>query len=163
MTENLASDVAVKKHPGGRPVVYGIDNPCWQILCEQISEGKSLSTAIKAEGMPSYQLVMLTLRNSPEFRTMYEKAVESRADRLAEEIIELADRYAEAYMGRYEQLKKFPEEFHSAKEPVKYLESMKEFVEEARKELPQDTELQNIIDEIADLINSTLYKLRFLN
>lgn len=80
-----------------------------------------------------------------------------------EQIIELADRYAEAYMGRYEQLKKFPEEFHTAKEPVKYLESMKDFVEEARKELPQDTELQNIIDEIADLINSTLYKLRFLN
>lgn len=91
MTENLAQEIAVQKHPGGRPVVYGMDNPCWQILCEQISEGKSLSTAIKAEGMPSYQLVMLTLRNSPEFRTMYEKAVESRADRLAEEIIELAD------------------------------------------------------------------------
>ena len=87
MTDNLA----VQKHPGGRPVVYGIDNPCWQKLCEQISEGKSLSTAIKAEGMPSYQLVMLMLRNNPEFRTMYEKAVESRADRLAEEIIELAD------------------------------------------------------------------------
>jgi DNA-binding ferritin-like protein len=80
-----------------------------------------------------------------------------------EQIIDLADQYAEAYMGRYEQLKKFPDEFHSAKEPVKYLESMKEFVEEARKELPQDTELQNIIDEIADLINSTLFKLRFLN
>ena len=87
MTDNLA----VQKHPGGRPVVYGIDNPCWQKLCEQISEGKSLSTAIKSEGMPSYQLVMLMLRNNPEFRTMYEKAVESRADRLAEEIIELAD------------------------------------------------------------------------
>ena len=87
MTDNLA----VQKHPGGRPVVYGIDNPCWQKLCEQISEGKSLSTAIKAEGMPSYQLVMLMLRNNPEFRTLYEKAVESRADRLAEEIIELAD------------------------------------------------------------------------
>jgi hypothetical protein len=87
VTENLA----VQKHPGGRPVVYGIDNPCWQKLCEQISEGKSLSTAIKSDGMPSYQLVMLMLRNNPEFRTMYEKAVESRADRLAEEIIELAD------------------------------------------------------------------------
>jgi hypothetical protein len=87
VTDNLA----VQKHPGGRPVVYGIDNPCWQKLCEQISEGKSLSTAIKSEGMPSYQLVMLMLRNNTEFRTMYEKAVESRADRLAEEIIELAD------------------------------------------------------------------------
>ena len=87
MTENLA----VQKHPGGRPVVYGMDNPCWQTICEQMSLGKSLSTAIKAEGMPSYHAVMLMVKNNPEFRTMYEKAIESRADRLAEEILELAD------------------------------------------------------------------------
>jgi DNA-binding ferritin-like protein len=78
-------------------------------------------------------------------------------------IIELVDQLAEAYMGKYQQLKKFPEEFHTAKDPIKYLESMKEFVGDARKELPKDSELQNLIDEIADLINSTLYKLRFLN
>ena len=87
MTENLA----VQKHPGGRPVVFGMDNPCWQTICEQMSLGKSLSTAIKAEGMPSYHAVMLMVKNNPEFRTMYEKAIESRADRLAEEILELAD------------------------------------------------------------------------
>ena len=78
-------------------------------------------------------------------------------------IIKLVDKFAEAYMGRYEQLKKFPDEFHTEKEPVKYLTSTKEFVQEARKELPQDTELQNLVDEIADLINSTLYKLRYLD
>jgi hypothetical protein len=87
VTDNLA----VQKHPGGRPVVFGIDNPCWQTICEQMSLGKSLSTAIKAEGMPSYHAVMLMVKNNPEFRTMYEKAIESRADRLAEEILELAD------------------------------------------------------------------------
>jgi len=92
VTKNLVQEIAVKKHAGGRPVVYGIDNPCWQTLCEEISEGKSLSSALKtSDKMPSYQLVMLMLRNNPEFRNMYEKAVESRADRLAEEIIELAD------------------------------------------------------------------------
>lgn len=78
------------------------------------------------------------------------------------EIIDLVDQYAEAFMGRYGQIKKWPQEFHNAKEPVKYLESLKDFVEEARKDLPQDSELQNLVDEIADLINSTLYKLRFL-
>lgn len=79
-----------------------------------------------------------------------------------DEIIELVDDFAEAYMGKYEQLKKFPKEFYLAKDPVEYLTSIKEFVEESRKELPQDSELQNIVDEIADLINTTLYKLRFL-
>ena len=78
------------------------------------------------------------------------------------EIIDLVDQYAEAFMGRYGQIKKWPQEFHYAKEPVEYLTSLKNFVEEARKDLPQDTELQNLVDEIADLINSTLYKLRFL-
>ena len=38
MTENLA----VQKHPGGRPVVFGIDNPCWKTICEQMSIGKNI-------------------------------------------------------------------------------------------------------------------------
>lgn len=79
-----------------------------------------------------------------------------------EEIVELVDQFAEAYMGKYEQLEDFPEEFVLEKDPVKYLEKIQKFVEESRKLLPQDTELQNLVDEIADLINSTLYKLRFL-
>ena len=78
------------------------------------------------------------------------------------EIIDLVDEYAEAFMGRYKQIKNWPQEFHNAKDPVEYMTSLKDFVAEARKELPQDTELQNLVDEIADLINSTLYKLRFL-
>ena len=90
MTQNLVPEVAEKRRPG-RPKVFGIDNPCWQIMTEQMSLGKSLSTALKAEGMPSYHAVMLMLRNNPQFRDMYEKAIEDRADRLAEEILELAD------------------------------------------------------------------------
>jgi NifB/MoaA-like Fe-S oxidoreductase len=79
-----------------------------------------------------------------------------------DEIVDLTDRFAEAYMGKYEQIKEFPSEFHSAKNPGKYFEGLKDFVKECREDLPQDTELQNIVDEIADLVNSTLYKLRFL-
>jgi len=79
-----------------------------------------------------------------------------------DQIIDLTDQFAEAYMGRYKQLKTFPSDFHTSEEPVKYLESMKSFVEEGRKHLPQDSELQNLVDEIADLINSTLYKLKYL-
>ena len=92
MTENLVSEMTVQKHPGGRPIVFGIDNPCWQTMCQQIAEGKSLSSVLRSnDGMPSYHCVMLMIKNNPEFRGMYEKAIESRADRLAEEILELAD------------------------------------------------------------------------
>jgi hypothetical protein len=79
-----------------------------------------------------------------------------------EGIIDLTDNFAESFMGRYKRLTKFPSDFHSSDKPVPYMEGIQSFVEEARKELPQDTELQNIIDEIADLINSTLYKLKNL-
>jgi len=74
----------------------------------------------------------------------------------------LVDDLLESYMGCYEQLKSFPSTYHQPKEPVKYLESLSKFVSEARKDLPQETQIQNIIDEIAQLIDSTLYKLRFL-
>jgi hypothetical protein len=90
VSDNLVPEKADKRRVG-RPTVFGIDNPCWQIMTEQMSLGKSLSTALKAEGMPSYQAVMMMLRNNLQFREMYEKAIENRADRLAEEILELAD------------------------------------------------------------------------
>ena len=79
-----------------------------------------------------------------------------------DEVVELVDDLIEAYMGCYEQIKSFPSTYHQPKEPVKYLESLKAFVDDARKDLPQETQLQNIIDEIAQLIDSTLYKLKNL-
>jgi DNA-binding ferritin-like protein len=78
-------------------------------------------------------------------------------------IIDLVDSFAEAFQGRYKKIKKYPSEFHSATDPVKYLESMLKFVDEAREDLPTDSELQNIVDEIVSLIDSTLYKLKFLS
>lgn len=90
MTENLARDVAVKG-TAGRPALFPLDNPIWQKIIDGISDGKSLSSTLRAEGMPSYSLARQMIKNNPEFRAAYEKAVEDRADRLAEEIIELAD------------------------------------------------------------------------
>jgi DNA-binding ferritin-like protein len=77
-------------------------------------------------------------------------------------IVELTDSFAEAYMGKYGKFTTFPSVYHQPKDPVKYLESLQNFVTDARQDLPQDSELQNLIDEIADLINTTTYKLKFL-
>jgi len=79
-----------------------------------------------------------------------------------EDILPLVDSLAEAYMGCYEQIKTFPATYNMPKDPVKYMEALNSFVEDARKDLPQESQIQNIIDEIAQLIDSTLYKLRFL-
>ena len=77
-------------------------------------------------------------------------------------IVELTDAFAEAYMGKYGKFTAFPSVYHQPKEPVKYLESLQNFVTDARQDLPQDSDLQNLIDGIADLINTTTYKLKFL-
>jgi len=79
-----------------------------------------------------------------------------------EGIVDLVDQLAESYMGKYGKLTAFPSVYHQPKDPLKYMESLQNFVADARQDLPQDSELQNTIDEIADLINSTTYKLKFL-
>jgi hypothetical protein len=79
-----------------------------------------------------------------------------------EGIVDLVDQLAESYMGKYGKLTAFPSVYHQPKDPIKYMESLQNFVADARQDLPQDSELQNVIDEIADLINSTTYKLKFL-
>ena len=76
-----------------------------------------------------------------------------------DEIVELVDSFVESYMGKYGKITQFPAQYHQPKDPVQYLKSLQGFVQDARKDLPQDTELQNIVDEIADLINTTTYKL----
>ena len=75
------------------------------------------------------------------------------------------DEFVEAYMGKYGQLKidGYPEVYSLPKSDcVAHLEELSDNVEKVRQNLPQDSELQNLVDEIADLIDSTLYKIRFL-
>ena len=77
-------------------------------------------------------------------------------------IVELTDAYVEAYMGCYEKITKFPTVYHQPTEPLAYLVSLQKFIKEARNDLPEDEQLCNLLDAIADLVDSTTYKLRFL-
>jgi DNA-binding ferritin-like protein len=80
-----------------------------------------------------------------------------------QQIPELVDQLAEAYMGRYGQFTEFPDDYYlPTDDPVEYMEGIKYFVQDSREIMPDDSELQNLIDEIAQLIDSTLFKLRFL-
>jgi DNA-binding ferritin-like protein len=79
-----------------------------------------------------------------------------------EEIIDLVDSWAEAYQGKYSVIESYPTEFHVAKDPLQYMEQLDTFVETIRKALPKDSELQNLVDNVAELIDSTAYKLRNL-
>jgi len=82
-----------------------------------------------------------------------------------EEVIDLADKFAEAYQGKYGLIG--PISLMSAKKTnniVEFLEGQVDELEAMRyKVVDKDcTPLQNIIDEIFGLYYSTLYKLKFL-
>jgi hypothetical protein len=75
---------------------------------------------------------------------------------------ELLDSYVEAYQGKYGIINNFMVDYDAPLEPIAELTMLKNQVKARRAKLPQDSELQNLVDEIASLIDSTLYKLRFL-
>lgn len=77
---------------------------------------------------------------------------------------DLVDEFVEAFQGKYGLLHDFTADYALPGQPVEYLTYLKDEVATLRRaeKFPQDSELQNIVDEIAQLIDSTLYKLRFL-
>lgn len=80
------------------------------------------------------------------------------------EIGDRVDDFVEAFQGKYGLLTKYSSDFELANNALVYLNYLKDEVATLRRadKFPQDSELQNIVDETASLIDSTLYKLRFL-
>ena len=78
---------------------------------------------------------------------------------------DLVDAFVEAFQGKYGLLHDFTTDYQLPSEPLAYLTYLKDEVATLRRSerFPQDSELQNSVDEIAQLIDSTLYKLRFLS
>jgi DNA-binding ferritin-like protein len=82
-----------------------------------------------------------------------------------ENIIDLADTFAEAYQGRHGLMG--PISLQSAKKTtnvLEFLESQLEEIETDRYKVcdKEDTSIQNLIDEVVALYLSTIYRLRFL-
>ena len=64
----------------------------WPVILHDIANGAALSTALqRLKPAPSYWWAKDWLRRDPELKSRYIQAVEDRADRLAEELIQLAD------------------------------------------------------------------------
>lgn len=79
-----------------------------------------------------------------------------------ESIDDLIDSYVEAYQGKYGIIDDYPVEYNPPMPPLEYMVGLSDYVATMRDSLPDDTELQNIVDEIDALIDTTVYKLRFL-
>jgi hypothetical protein len=79
------------------------------------------------------------------------------------ELPDLIDAVVESIQGLTGEIIEYPEMYyHPAETGKQELEELAEFVKENRQVLPPDSEIQNDLDAIATLINTTLYKLRFL-
>jgi DNA-binding ferritin-like protein len=81
-----------------------------------------------------------------------------------EGIPELVDSVVESIMGKYKQtLPNYLGTFmNTSLSPLDYMEAVQTFVINTRKDLPQDSEIQNEVDAISNLLNSVIYRLKFL-
>ena len=81
-----------------------------------------------------------------------------------EDIIDLIDGIAESYQGKYGIITgyKMADTIREDNNARMYFDGLSKFVETVRKQLPQDSYLQNEIDEVVKLIETTKYKLKFL-
>ena len=79
------------------------------------------------------------------------------------EVIPMVDRLIEAIQGLEQDIIQYPADYYSPSETgLEEIQSLKDYVKEERDNLPKNSEIQNIVDEIAGLIDGTLYKLKFL-
>jgi hypothetical protein len=73
----------------------------------------------------------------------------------------LVDTLMESMIGGYDILPDFPAEYYRpASTSIDELTELKEFVKENRHELPNASEIQNLVDNIAALLNQTIALLR---
>jgi len=79
-------------------------------------------------------------------------------------VVGLVDDYAETFQGRYGIIRGYTpqKQYFEGDEVVKYFTGLSTYIDSVRTSLPKDSELNNIVDEISALVNSTIYKLKFL-
>lgn len=82
-----------------------------------------------------------------------------------EGIIDLVDGITESFQGRYGIVRgyKMTGIIKEDQNPLMYFQGLCKFVETIRTQIPQDSYIQNQVDEIVDLIESTKYKLTYLH
>ena len=84
-------------------------------------------------------------------------------DEFYSELPGLVDGIVEAYQGKYGIVSNYPNGFAvPTGEPIDFVSALSDYVMGNRAKVGSDSELQNLIDGVQELIDSTLYKLRFL-
>lgn len=114
--------------------------------------------------------LLITLLNSATIGHVLHLQSRSYAEHKAlntfySEMPDLVDAVIEAWQGRHGELVEYPDqmvEVSEHKDALEFVTFLKILLEEERYSLGEDSEIQNLVDSIAELIDSTLYKLTFL-
>jgi hypothetical protein len=114
--------------------------------------------------------LLITLLNSATIGHVLHLQSRSYAEHKAlntfySEMPDLVDGVIEAYQGRYGELVEYPDqvvELSEYKDALEFVMFLKILLEEDRYVLGDASEIQNLVDGIAELIDSTIYKLTFL-
>lgn len=90
-------------------------------------------------------------------------AVHKALNEFYDEIVDLTDNLAESYQGRYG-IQDYPElPFKPENDPIMMIRGLRRYIDDNRMAMCEHSELQNAIDEIVTLLNTTLYKLENLS
>ena len=122
-----------------------------------------------AQGDPVMQFVMCLLHSVTNAHILHFNTP-SYSEHMAlgtyyNEVSDLVDGFVEAFQGKYGLLTRYQADYQLPESnPIDYFIYLKDEVATLRRAsgFPQDSELQNEVDNIANLINTTLYKLRYL-
>ena len=79
--------------------------------------------------------------------------------KLYDGLADLTDTLAETYMGIYGRFGNIPCSHTDLQDAVSYVAEMADYIQSMRVDLPNDTQLQNIVDEIAATVDRTNYML----
>ena len=83
-----------------------------------------------------------------------------------DEIVGITDGIVESYQGKYGIITGYVnvslQEYQSCEAIIMYFTMLCDYIEKSRQLICQDSYIQNQVDEVVALINSTIYKLRFL-
>lgn len=81
-------------------------------------------------------------------------------DALYNGLPEVADELIEAWQGKYGLVTDYPaQSVITPADPLVFTTSLRKYVEDNRAKVAPDSEIQNIIDEVVQLLDSTIYKL----
>lgn len=156
--------MAKNKIPG--LLIEGLGEIKSEPMHDEATEGPEIMEAYASSPAPgeffSTLLHSATIAHQLHFKTRSFAAHKALGE-FYDEIVELTDGLVESWQGKYGLVKNFPFKYDlETEDPESFLADLDYYVKTHRELVSDDSEIQNDIDTIQTLINSTIYKIRFL-